>query len=432
MYLTRVLFFLITFLLLTIIIDVYFYFGLKSYFKSFKNRKWLKRIYWFISFSVIAFYVLGIVLWFFKTPLTGKFRIIFQGISFCFMVPKFIAIIFFMLDDIIRFFKWLKDKIFGTPKFSSSDSAKSYSRLKFLQVTGLSFFGLFTGIFSYGIFKGAYNINVLYKKLRIPNLPKGFEGLKIIQISDLHVGSFMSADPVKRMVELINKENPDMVFFTGDLVNDIAEEALPYVDELKKLKAKFGVFSILGNHDYGDYYYDKNAPDFVQNKKHNKDLIQKIYQDCGWRLLLDENVIFESEGAKMAVIGIENWAGRGTFARYGDLHKAVKGTEDVNFKLLLSHDPSHWDVQVKPEFKDIDVMFSGHTHGMQFGIEIPGFKWSPSKWVYPQWAGLYKDGKQQLYVNRGIGFVGYPGRVGIYPEISVFELKPTKVYNPNF
>lgn len=420
MYSYRVLMFLLFFLVLTIAVDLYFFYGIKTIIEKSRFSKIIKYAYWAISGLLILFYLVGIVFWLMQKPVSGNFKIILQGLSFCLLVPKFVGSLFFLSDDIIRLFRWLA-ALFSTSE-TSKPSVDGISRLKFLQITGLGFFALFAGIFTYGVLKGGYNLKYIFKKLKFKNLPKGFNDLKIVQISDLHVGSFLSKQPVQNIVDMINQQNPDMVFFTGDLVNDIAEEALEYVEILKQIKAKYGVFSTLGNHDYGDYYYSKGAPDYKKNKQHNLDLIQKIHADCGWRLLMDENVIFESEGGKLAVIGVQNWSGTKNFSRYGDLYKAAEGTEDCALKLLLSHDPSHWEKQILPEFPSIDATFSGHTHGMQFGVEIPGFRWSPSKYVYKQWAGLYQKNAQSLYVNRGAGFIGYPGRVGIFPEISVFTL----------
>jgi predicted MPP superfamily phosphohydrolase len=211
---------------------------------------------------------------------------------------------------------------------------------------------------------------------------------------------------------------PDIIFFTGDLVNNVADE----MDELKtvfsKLAAPLGVYSILGNHDYGDYVQWESA----QAKVANLEKLKTVHKEMGWRLLLNEHVGIEKDGQSIALIGIENWGARANFSKYGDLSAAYKGAENYPFKILLSHDPSHWEAEVCRDYKDIDLVFSGHTHGMQFGLEIPGFRWSPVQYVYKQWAGLYRKDQQKLYVNRGFGFLGYPGRVGILPEITYLEL----------
>ena len=214
-------------------------------------------------------------------------------------------------------------------------------------------------------------------------------------------------------------EKADLIIFSGDLVNNQATEMENYMDVFSKVKAPMGVYSTFGNHDYGDYV---SWPiDGVTKEQNLKDLA-KVHAGLGWRLLMNEHVALEKNGEEIALIGIENWSNKARFPKYGDMAKACAGTEKYAFKMLISHDPSHWDAQVRPQYSDIDLMFSGHTHGMQFGIEIPGFKWSPVQYVYKEWAGLYEEAKQKLYVNRGFGFIGYPGRVGILPEITVIEL----------
>jgi predicted MPP superfamily phosphohydrolase len=269
--------------------------------------------------------------------------------------------------------------------------------------------------------KGAYDYQVKKIKLVLNDLPEEFEGLKIVQISDLHVGSFTETHHLNSAFDLIIKQSPDIIFFTGDLVNDRASETIGYEEIFKKLKAPLGVFSTLGNHDYGDYVRpeDWGSP---EKKKENLENLKQVHKNAGWQLLMNENHIINRNDKKLAIIGIENWGANLRFPKYGKMHDAIIGAEEADVKLLLSHDPSHWEAQVLKEYNTIDVMFSGHTHGMQFGIEIPGFKWSPVQYFYKQWAGLYKINQQQLYVNRGLGFIGYPGRVGILPEITVFTL----------
>lgn len=412
----------ITFVIIVSVVllaDFYFYKATVSLIENWNSAKYLKITYWLTTIVMIGAFCTGYLLYKNGVSVSGSFRVFLQGVVFCLFIPRLLALGFFVLDDLIRLIKWIVSFFNSEVKVSTEEGI---SRSKFLQLSGLGVFAIFFSVFTYGIFKGAYNFNVIRKKIKLPNLPSSFEGLRIIQISDLHLGSFFSTKPIEEAIELINKEEADLIFFTGDLVNDRSEEAESFVPFLKKMNAKEGVFSILGNHDYGDYFYDKNDPDFLKNKKHNKDLMQLYHQQSGFKLLLDESVELKRGEDAISIIGIENWGAKGRFPKYGDLSKAVIGTEKSKVKLLLSHDPSHWEAQVIKDFKDIDVMFSGHTHGMQFGIEIPGIKWSPVKYMYKQWAGLYQSGNQQLYVNRGLGFIGYPGRVGISPEISVFEL----------
>jgi predicted MPP superfamily phosphohydrolase len=250
-------------------------------------------------------------------------------------------------------------------------------------------------------------------------LPKGFKGMKILHISDIHSGSFTDKKAVNHGVEKILREKADIILFTGDLVNDKASEMDNYLDVFNQLKAPMGVYSTLGNHDYGDYV---QWPSDGISKVQNLENLKKVHASLGWKLLMNEHVVLEKNGDQVALLGIENWSAKANFPKHGRMDLAYPGTEKYPFKILMSHDPSHWDAEVRTKYSDIDLMLSGHTHGMQFGIDLPGFKWSPVQYVYKQWAGLYEDIKQKLYVNRGYGFIGYPGRVGILPEITVIEL----------
>ena len=270
----------------------------------------------------------------------------------------------------------------------------------------------------WGIVKTAYNFKIHREKLKFKKLPAAFSGLKIVQISDIHTGSLQQNSQLQKAVDLVLEQKPDVIVFTGDLVNNRSDEALPYIHILQQLKAPMGVFSILGNHDYGDYEGWQSPED----KEKNMELMYDIHQQAGFNLLLNEHVLLEKDGEKIALIGVENWGANLNFKKYGRLQTAYSGTEEIPFKILLSHDPSHWTSEVQPNFKDIDLTLSGHTHGFQFGVEIPGFKWSPSQYIYPNWAGLYRENEQFLYVNRGLGCLGYMGRVGIRPEITVIEL----------
>lgn len=273
----------------------------------------------------------------------------------------------------------------------------------------------------YGMYRGKYNYKVLNYVLEYDDLPEAFDGFKIAQISDIHSGSFDNPEKVQYGVDLINQQQADIVFFTGDLVNNRAEEVFPWIETFKKINSKFGVYSILGNHDYGDYTrWESEAA-----KKENMEALFDAQKQMGWDLLLNESRFIEKEGQRLALVGVENW-GSG-FKQAGDLEKALENVAPQDFKILLSHDPSHWEAQVLPHPFDIHLTLSGHTHGMQFGIEIPGWiKWSPVKWRYKQWAGIYEQAKQRLNVNRGFGYLAYPGRVGIWPEVTVITLTKTK------
>lgn len=273
----------------------------------------------------------------------------------------------------------------------------------------------------YGMFRGKYNFKVLTYELEYDDLPEAFEGFKITQISDIHSGSFDNAKKVQYGVDLVNAQGSDVVFFTGDLVNNKAEEILPWIETFKKINAKHGVYSVLGNHDYGDYMRWENP----EAKKKNMQALEKAQKQMGWDLLLNQSRFIEKDGQRIAVIGVENW-GSG-FKQVGDLNKALADVSEKDFKILMSHDPSHWEAEVLPHPFKIHLTLSGHTHGMQFGIEIPGWiKWSPVKWRYKQWAGVYQESDQRLNVNRGFGYLAYPGRVGIWPEVTVITLKKSK------
>jgi len=276
--------------------------------------------------------------------------------------------------------------------------------------------GLF-GSLVYG-FGNKYNYQLRKFQLTFENLPGSFKGLKIAHISDIHSGSFTEKSAVKRGVQKIIDQQPDIILFTGDLVNNKSEEMDDYMEIFKELKAPMGVFSIFGNHDYGDYTHWETKEEKIQNLER----LKQVHASLGWRLMLDENIPVEKNGERISLIGVQNISGKSGFKSYGDLSKAYSGVEKSDFQILMSHDPSHWDAEVRKNFPDIDLMLAGHTHGMQFGVEIPGFKWSPVQYFYKQWAGLYQTGNQTLYINRGFGFIGYPGRVGILPEISIIEL----------
>ncbi|OIR12843.1 putative metallophosphoesterase [mine drainage metagenome] len=338
---------------------------------------------------------------------------ILAGIFF----SKLLASMFFLVDDFRRIAMWITAKIFPSTGAHFADEGGGISRSVFLSWMGL---GIGGGLFStllYG-FSNKYNYQIKRIKLTFNNLPNSFKGLKIIHISDIHSGSFQNKHAVQHGVDMILKENADIILFTGDLVNDRHTEMQEYMDVFNQLKAPMGVFSTLGNHDYGDYVHWSSA----EEKQKNLEQLKVVHAQLGWRLLMNEHVILEKNNQQIVLLGIENWGAKARFPKYGKMDKAYPGTEKYPFKILMSHDPSHWDAEVRVKYPDIDLMLSGHTHGFQFGIENPYFKWSPVQWMYKQWAGLYEEGKQKLYVNRGFGFIGYPGRVGILPEITVIEL----------
>ena len=330
---------------------------------------------------------------------------------------KLIAAVFFLFDDIRRLFVWLMSKIFPKTGVDFTDERNSISRSTFLSWIGFVLGGGLFATLLYG-FSNKYDYKVRKIKMAFKNLPPAFKGLKILQVSDIHSGSFTDKAAVEKGVAMIQQQNADLILFTGDLVNDKADEMHDYMDVFNKLKAPMGVFSTLGNHDYGDY----TTWPSTEAKTANLERLKKIHGELGWRLLMNEHVVLEKNGQQIALIGIENWSAFGNFPKYGRMDLAYPGSEKYPFKILMSHDPSHWDAEVRPKYPDIDLMLAGHTHGMQFGLENPYFKWSPVQYFYKEWAGLYQTGNQKLYVNRGYGFIGYPGRVGILPEITVIEL----------
>lgn len=378
-----------------------------------KTKMVIYAVYWIISVSAAAFLLLLPYINFETWPKNARTYIFATIVGLFF--AKLIASVFFLLDDVRRIAMWIMGKIF--PAMSAQSGSNMISRSAFLSWLGIGIGGGLFATLVYG-FSNKYNYHVRRISLAYDNLPASFKGLKIVQISDIHSGSFDNIKAVQKGVDRIIKENADLVLFTGDLVNDRSTEMHDYMDTFGKLTAPLGVFSTLGNHDYGDYVeWDSEA-----SKKANLESLKQIHSKMGWRLLMNEHVALEKNGEAIGLIGIENWSALKRFPKHGRMDLAYPGSEKFAFKILMSHDPTHWDAQVRPDYGDIDLTLSGHTHGMQFGLENPYFKWSPVQWVYKQWAGLYEEGKQKLYVNRGYGFIGYPGRVGILPEITVITL----------
>jgi predicted MPP superfamily phosphohydrolase len=361
--------------------------------------------------------------------ITGVFISIFFNIKFLLrsiilvvffltFVSKIFILPFLIADDLRRAIVWISRRL-KRKESTEHNKTNAIPRSEFLIKAGTLVAAIPLASLTYGVVSSAYDYRVKRRTLYLPNLPKAFDGIKLGQLSDIHSGSFYDHKAVIGGVDMLLKEKPDMVFFTGDLVNNIASEMYDYQDIFSKVKAPLGVFSVLGNHDYGDYHYGQ-GPSAAKIK--NLADVKQTHKNMGWDLLLNENRRLKIDGDEIAILGIENW-GVGRFAKYGRMDLAVKDTDDIPVKLLLSHDPSHWRAQVLPEYPQIDAMFSGHTHGMQFGLVTDKFQWSPAQYVYKEWAGHYKEGLQQLYVNVGYGFLGYPGRVGILPEITIFELR---------
>lgn len=347
-------------------------------------------------------------------------KIYIVGFIFIGYFSKLIPIFFLLADD----FRRMVQKLFTKKLSETSSGANKIPRSVFLRRFGLATGGvLFTALLG-GMVKWASDFRIRRISLPFPGLPVSFGGFKIVQFSDIHLGNWASKKDLDDAVSMMNELNPDVIFFTGDLVNYKTEEAFEYKESMARLKATHGIFAILGNHDYGDY---SPWPD-DRSKQENMELLYEYYRGLGWKLLLNENFIIQKGGEEMAVAGVENWGSFGRFQKYGDLEKAMDGLENVPARILLSHDPSHWELKALDFPLDIGLTLSGHTHGAQFGFEFPGFRWSPSQYIYKYWAGLYSEinkqtgNRQYLYVNRGIGTIGYPGRVGIWPEITLFEL----------
>lgn len=348
----------------------------------------------------------------------GNFRLIIMTLVLGIYLGKLIASVFFLIDDLRRGGVWIFSFFNQQPAPAVPDEIHGITRSRFLSRLGLLIGGGMLATLIYG-FSNKYDYKIRRIKIKFPDLPASFKGLKIVQLSDIHCGSFDNEEKVSKGVEMVLKEKPDVIFFTGDLVNNKSEEIAGWKNVFRRLYAPMGVYSILGNHDYGDYMDWPSDEAKAENLQELKD----IQAEMGWKMLNNANTVLEKEGQQIGLIGVENWSAKARFPKHGDLKKAHAGTEHLPFKILLSHDPSHWDAQVLTSFPDIDLMLAGHTHGMQFGVEIPGWiRWSPIQYAYKEWAGLYQKGKQYLYVNRGYGFLGYPGRVGILPEITVINL----------
>ena len=410
--------FVLIFLAIMILLDTYVFQAIKvvSHSASPKTKIIIYSIYWTISILAI----IGFLIFVLTGPefLPKKLRTYLFAIVVGLFLGKLISVIFFLVDDMRRLIQWITGKLFFRNTEGEQLTEGGISRSVFLSWLGLAAGGTLFGSLIYG-FGNKYRYEVRRVKLAFDNLPASFKGLKIVHICDIHSGSFTNKSAVMRGVKKIMDENADLILFSGDLVNDRATEMEEYMDVFSQLKAPLGVYSTFGNHDYGDYAH---WPFNGVTKQQNLINLAKVHAELGWRLLMNEHVVLKKNGEQIALIGIENWSNIARFPKHGRMDLAYAGTEKYPFKILMSHDPSHWDAQVRPQYPDVDLTLSGHTHGMQFGIEIPGFKWSPVQYIYKQWAGLYEEGKQKLYVNRGYGFIGYPGRVGILPEITVIEL----------
>jgi predicted MPP superfamily phosphohydrolase len=388
-------------------------------FYAFQAVKTTTKFGW-VHFVFIAVSVVVFSNFVYQFTLGSESRELTQAKSFAlgflitFMTFKMVVIPLLLGEDILRAIIGINDKL-----IASKEHFTIPSRRKFVSQIALGLAAIPMMSLLYGMYRGKYNFRVLKYTLHFEDLPDAFDGYKITQLSDIHSGSFDDRDKIKYAIDLVNDQESDCILLTGDLVNNKADEMLPWKDLFGQLKAKDGIFSVLGNHDYGYYI----AWDTVDEKNQNLENLKEIQKGMGFKLLLNESAYLEKNGQRMALIGVENW-GKGGFKKAGDLKKASENLDDNDFKILMSHDPSHWEEVVLNDDMHVHLTLSGHTHGMQFGIEIPGWiKWSPVSWRYKYWAGIYKEKNQYINVNRGFGYLAYPGRVGIWPEITVIELK---------
>ncbi|QNM85255.1 metallophosphoesterase [Polaribacter pectinis] len=398
---------LIILLVLIIVVEVYTF----QAFKTISKSKLVRFSFLTISVATYVYFFLTVLTYDRSKGQTPEFQMA-MGILLTVSIPKLVIIFMLFGEDIYR---WIVKAISA---ISNGETQPLPTRRKFISQIALGLAAIPFAGFIYGIIQGKYNYKVLKYTLTFKDLPEAFDGFTITQISDIHSGSFTNKEKIKYGVDLINEQKSDIMLFTGDIVNNKADEMDNWIDVFDKLEAKGGKFSILGNHDYGDYMDWKNPQDKVDNFQQVKDIHKKI----GFDLLLDEHRYLEKDGQKIALLGVENW-GKG-FNQAGDLQRASANVKQEDFKILMSHDPSHWEYKVKQDPFNYQLTLSGHTHGLQMGIEIPGWlKWSPSKYVYKQWAGLYEEAGRYVNVNRGFGYHAFPGRVGIWPEITVIELK---------
>ncbi len=401
--------------------DLYLWSALRK--KIFSYRFWHKYaisfLFW-LPLMMSMFLVVGAAI----RPLVDwndVFRTYWIGAILVFYTAKLLPVLFLAIADLVRLAQKVPDFFQKEKRMEMLEQKEGISRSKFLQYMGYLTGGLvFSGMLA-GMFKWVYDFNVITKRIRFGRLPEAFDGFKIVQISDLHLGTWTSEKPLEEAIRIINDLQADVVLFTGDLVNYATKEAFRFEESLKKIDAPLGVYATLGNHDYGNYV---NWPSKAAKQKNMEDLFA-FYDRIGWKLLNNRHVKFENNGSQIALVGVENWGAHPRFPKRGDLKKATEGLDSTTFKILMSHDPSHWDKVILPGGFDMDLTLSGHTHGFQFGIETKDFKWSPAQYMYKEWAGLYtdKDSGKQIYVNRGLGSIGYPGRIGILPEITLIVLK---------
>lgn len=387
------------------IIEIYVYQAIRNI----TTNNYIRIGYW--AFTLLAYgIILYWILTFNRASRDHQQIQLMVSAMMIFVLPKLLSVIFLLIGDFTRFVE------FGFKYFTAKENYFP-ERRKFISTTALAAAGIFSALAIDGIIFGKYRHTVRKVKLRFKNLPESFKGYKIVQISDVHSGSFFNPQKLQKAIDLINEQDADVVLFTGDMVNNYADEFKPFIPLFKSIKAKDGKFSILGNHDYGDY----GAWNSREEKAQNIPTLKNYQAEAGFKMLRNENIALEKNGEKIYLLGVENW-GIKPFPQYGDLDKALKGVPEDAIKVLMSHDPTHFDEVVKKHKTNVHLTLSGHTHGMQFGLDLKNIKWSPVKFKYKKWADLYESEGKYLYVNRGFGVIAYPGRVGINPEITVIEL----------
>ena len=387
------------------IIEIYVYQAIRNI----TTNNYIRIGYWvftLLAYGIILYWILT----FNKASRDHQQIQLMVSAMMIFVLPKLLSVIFLLIGDFTRFVE------FGFKYFTAKENYFP-ERRKFISTTALAAAGIFSALAIDGIIFGKYRHTVRKVKLRFKNLPESFKGYKIVQISDVHSGSFFNPQKLQKTIDLINEQDADVVLFTGDMVNNYADEFKPFIPLFKSIKAKDGKFSILGNHDYGDY----GAWNSREEKAQNIPTLKNYQAEAGFKMLRNENIALEKNGEKIYLLGVENW-GIKPFPQYGDLDKALKGVPEDAIKVLMSHDPTHFDEVVKKHKTNVHLTLSGHTHGMQFGLDLKNIKWSPVKFKYKKWADLYESEGKYLYVNRGFGVIAYPGRVGINPEITVIEL----------
>lgn len=399
----------ILFIVFVALVEIYAFQALRTITKV----RWILLAYQIISFIIIAYIVYSFTQ-FDRSVGQNKYTLFTLGLLLITYIPKMVITVVMFGEDIIRVIGGLIREFLGNSNESFLPERRKFVSHAALGLAAVPFLSLL-----YGMTKGKYNFKVIKQTIFFPDLPESFDGLTITQISDIHSGSFDNHHEIEHAIDLINAQESDIILFTGDIVNTHAEEMHPWIETFKKIKTpELGKYSVLGNHDYGEYvtWPSQTA------KQENFEAIKDLHRQIDFKLLLNENIKLQKGGQEIALVGVENWGHN--FKQAGDLAKAAQGLKPEDFKILMSHDPSHWEYEVKGSQNNYQLTLSGHTHGLQFGIEIPGvIKWSPVQYVYKQWAGLYENLGRYVYVNRGFGFHAYPGRVGIWPEITVLELK---------